>query len=1271
MASTGTRPRPFSRLWAVAMGQGEQTGRAADGLISFVPRLAVELAREPGNRYAQIPGSMLSADISGFTALSEKLAAKGKAGAEEITELINLCFAALIGEAYAQDGEILKFGGDAILVLFRGDDHARRCAAAGLAMQHTLHALPAAKKADLTMTVGAHTGVFDTFLVGSAHRELLITGAEGTKVIELEGNAEKGETLVSAELLAEVPELDSVGEYGGGHRIDGTLDLAAIGPLSRADLNIGAELADLIPSAVSSQLGGVLHLGGEHRQLGICFVMIGGVTDHLGVVGGQRTADDLGQLVDDLVLACGQFGTAFLHSDIADHGAKFVLTAGAPTSHGNNADAILRAGLQVAAAVTPFELKIGIQTGRGFAGFLGAPERRCYTVMGDPVNTAARMLGKAGHRDVIAMDDAVRATDTIFLAEELEPFLVKGKTEPVTAHRVYEPTDEARRDLRWVELVGRDVELEVLDECFADGGRVVELVGPAGSGKTRLLDAALQRHLSPAHRAACTQYGARSPYSVFRPLLRGMLGIDLYADATTAGDILTKVVRAECSHLLPLVPLLAAPLGASVPSTPEADAIDPEFLRATIARTLSEFLEHVLTSTAVVVVDDVHWIDEASSDLLTAVAGLVSSRRWLLIVTRRDGAGWTAPDGATVVEVGSMTDSDIAQLSIAASSRPLSDTEVATIVDRSTGNPLFAIELTRAISGDARAAIPDSVEHLLANRIDQLDPASRLYVRMASVLGIESRVDDIQAVIDAEAPGLTPDLNALAHILEPRGKGRIGFANSLYRDAAYEGLPYKHRRRLHRVVAEYLEYSFDEDAVATANATLLSLHYAEGGVHEKAWVYGVLAGDLARSQSANQNAADAYRRALASTAHLRTIDHDVVVRVGEALGDCLLALGDFEGAKDAIDRARKANHDLATEVNLMRKRGVIAERQGEATQAVRWFSRARRRLPGGTFERDLLRASAHLNLAHAGIHHRRGDNETCLDVARVALAEAAEAGDLDCEAKALQRLHLATVYLRREDVDGYGHRALELYRELEDHDQIAVVLNNLGIEAYFAGRWTDAIDFYAESAAERAKAGNTLDLALATMNTGELLSDQGHWERAAELLGDALRNWEAAGYAAGIAATKLFLGVNERRLEHWSSADELLTDARDAFVRLGVTELADDATSRLIELHVFNTASSGDVIVEQLEAWGDDHPLATRLRWLLALHEATAGNERRAIELLEAEVDRAEGVVQARTIQSLLALVPDHPNAAEWSGVVERVYEHAGVVRMPELPFTS
>src|SRR6056297_1368295 len=199
-------------------------------LTAFVPRLAVELGAKPVPSWTSVKGSMLSADISGFTALSEKLAGKGKAGAEEITSLINTCFTALIESAYRYGGEVIKFGGDALLILFRGQHHQRRAADAGLLMQRALHSSSAAKRANLTMTVGAAAGPFDVFLVGSGYRELLITGPRATEVIRLEGEAAKGDTLVDAMIAERLPDSMKLREEHGGsviNRVDPGSEISA------------------------------------------------------------------------------------------------------------------------------------------------------------------------------------------------------------------------------------------------------------------------------------------------------------------------------------------------------------------------------------------------------------------------------------------------------------------------------------------------------------------------------------------------------------------------------------------------------------------------------------------------------------------------------------------------------------------------------------------------------------------------------------------------------------------------------------------------------------------------------------------------------------------------------------------------------------------------------------------------------------------------------------------------------------------------------------
>ncbi len=129
--------------------------------------------------------------------------------------------------------------------------------------------------------------------------------------------------------------------------------------------------------------------------------------------------------------------------------------------------------------------------------------------MGDPVNTAARMLGKADDRDIVAVASAVNDTRAVFETDELEPFLVKGKTEPITAAKVRGLTGHVRRDAAGTRLVGRQHELDVLTHAIGELDTVVELVGTAGVGKSRLLDAAWGAAEGlTIYQGACTPYGA-------------------------------------------------------------------------------------------------------------------------------------------------------------------------------------------------------------------------------------------------------------------------------------------------------------------------------------------------------------------------------------------------------------------------------------------------------------------------------------------------------------------------------------------------------------------------------------------------------------------------------------------------------------------------------------------------------------------------------------------------------------------------------------------
>src|SRR6478609_11067139 len=194
---------------------------ASAELIPFVPRITVEwLQDNPELQWLEVDGTISFVDISGFTAMSERLSNIGRAGAEEVTDVMNATFAALLDVAYAEGGGLLKFGGDALLLLYEGEDHARRAARAAFEMRRTLRAVgrprTSAGAVQLKMHAGLHSGRFQFFLVGEGHRELLIAGPAASRTVEMEAASQAGEILLSSETAALLGDDELLEEHDSG-----------------------------------------------------------------------------------------------------------------------------------------------------------------------------------------------------------------------------------------------------------------------------------------------------------------------------------------------------------------------------------------------------------------------------------------------------------------------------------------------------------------------------------------------------------------------------------------------------------------------------------------------------------------------------------------------------------------------------------------------------------------------------------------------------------------------------------------------------------------------------------------------------------------------------------------------------------------------------------------------------------------------------------------------------------------------------------------------
>ena len=1146
-------------------------------LSPYVPRLLVDWLRTyPDRAWRQVEGTLAFVDISGFTKMTERLARKGKVGAEEMNDLLNACFTELLRVAYADGAGLVKWGGDAVLLLFQGENHAARACRAAHGMRRSLRGIgrlpSSAGFVTLRMSVGIHSGGFDVFLAGDLHRELILAGPAASHTVAMESTAEAGQILVS-EATARQLHPRFVGlPKGEGFLLKGAPNVPAQEAEPPPDVS-GLDLTRCLPVGIRDHL-----LSGsaepEHRHVSVAFIEFRGADDCLREKGPDALADALDRCIKDVQEACARHGVTFFETDIGKDGGKIMLVAGAPSSSGNDEAGMLNAVRRIMDRSTALPLRIGVNCGRVFAGDFGPSFRRTYSVKGDAVNLAARVMGKAEPGQILVTEAVLARSSIRFHVQTLEPFSVKGKTRPVNAYALGAAAGRKAIETGDLPLVGREAELATLRQALESAtrrrGRVVELVGEPGIGKSRLVNELLAGSLDMTVIVArCEMYEASTPYFPLRTVLWEVLGIRDDRDRAMAATRFRDRIEANAPHLLPWLPLLGIPSGIEVPMTPEVEQLGDEFRRARLIDVSSEFLAWVLPTTTVLVFDDVHWMDEASAELLRRLTEDVADRPWLILVTRREQEeGFHLPGGAgTTLRLEALRAADAADLVRAATEQlPMPQHEMVTLAKRSGGNPLFLRELVSAArSAGSVAALPDTVEGLMTSQIDRLHPADRTLLRTASVLGTSFSPAFLEEILGEEGAAL--EVMAWERLGEFVGEDEPGvfrFRHVLVRDAAYEGLPFRRRRELHRRVAERIERTGGGEL-----AELLSLHFFNAEQYEKAWRYSRVAGERAEAKYALADAGDLYRRALEAARHLPAVSPIELAAAHEALGDVRDRVGLYEEAARAYRNARRlVAGDPLAEAKLLLKESRIRERLGKYRQALAWVTRGHRVL-GQVEGQEALARRAQLSAWYAAIRQGQGRYHEVIRWGRRAIEEAEASGEREALAHALFIMDWAYVDLGQLDQATNSPRALEIYEELGDLGTAATVLNNMGMFEYFRGRWDHAAELYDRGRKLRLRIGDTVDAAMGTTNIGEILSDQGRLEEAKAMFADALRVATAASRKEGIAINTSNLGRVLSRLHRHDEALALFEIAGGMFEEMGDGGEVLETEARVAECYVF------------------------------------------------------------------------------------------------------
>src|SRR5436190_14200072 len=1250
----------------------------------FVPRVVLDWLREsPDARRRELEGTLAFVDISGFTAMSERLATKGKLGAEEVTEVMNFVFARLLDVAYAHGGGLLKFGGDALLLFFSGADHAMHACEASFGMRKALRELGKPQTSvgpvTLKMHVGVHSDVFDFFLVGESHRELLLAGSGVTTTVQMEGGAEAGEILVSQETAAGLPQ-----KLFGEAKEGGLLLKAASGapaePAPTPPLE-GIDIGGCVPAPVRKHLEGG-RSEAEHRQASVAFVHVGGVDALLAEKGADETAQAFEEIVVSAQRIAAEHGVTFLETDIDKDGAKMILVAGAPQTEGEDEERLLRTVLGIADGPGRLPLRTGLSRGRVFAGEVGAQFRRTYTILGKTAALAARLMAKAEPGQILTTADFLERCRGTFETSQLEPFQLKGIDGPVNALDVHgvvaaaEAAPEAHAT-----FVGRERELTIVSAALGPVrmgfGNMVELIGDPGLGKSRLVEELQER--APDLRsltATCEQYEASTPYFAFRGVMRGVL--DLPADGEEPTKLRKRIEELD-PELLPWLPLVALPLDVQVEPTEEVDDLQPAFRRARLHGAIESVFSNVLATPTLLVVEDAHWMDEASSELLRHLGTQVSSKPWLICVTRRpvdDGfsaAGGVPPIPAMTIQLQPLSAEESHEL-IGAATGGMTQHEVTAITDRAGGNPLFLRELITSSGAPEEEALPESVEAVVATRIDKLPPGDRTLLRYAAVLGATFSAELVTNVL-AEDPDASADSEAwdrLGEFIErdPYTPGAFRFRHALFRDAAYEGLPYKRRSELHSKVGEAYERLEQEGRGEIAE--LLSLHFFHAGELEKTCRYSLLAGERAQAKYANVEAAAFYRRALDVAPKLEQ-EPDGLAGVWVSMGDVSELAGLYADAAEAYSKARK----LDSHPRLLLKEGIIRERFGRYPEALRWYTRGLNALDDLDPE-EQRQMRFELSLAYAGVRVRQGEFADGIEWCKKVTDEANQTSDLPALAHAYHLAHLGHISLRTPERAAFRGLALPIYEEIGDLLGQANALNNMGLDAWYEGRWQEALDLYDRSKALRDRIGDVVGAATITSNIGELKSDQGYFTTAAELCDQAREVFVTSGHRMLAAVSLSNLGRVRAREGRLDEAGKLLLEALEAFEEIHSSSLVIEAKTRLAELAVFSRnpddalhlADETLAAIEESGGGSVQHALVYRVRGYALMQQ---GDLDAAGDALERSLGVARGADEtyelALTLEACARLdqlrgEDGSAQARESKGLLARL----GVVSTPEVP---
>lgn len=1131
---------------------------------SFLPyTLTDDLARHPGQnpvgREQRFQAVTLFVDITGFTSMSEALAATGKAGAEELTAILNSYFEPMITLIQSYGGIIGKFGGDAMLVLFpaygRPQRAMRRAVQCALDIQMRMDRYAALKTSVGTYGLSMRTGlaygrVLNTTVGDLMERlEYIIAGGALDDCTAAEHRARPGQVVAHESLMAQLPNVVAEKKEDGFWLVKGlkrrarAAEMPALPELSfPVTETIAAFLHPSIAARLRQDLTSFIN---EHRKVTTLFMQFRGFDYDQDPEVGEKLQNYLSQVIYTIRHYDGYLNKV----EMGDKGSKCLVVFGAPIAHEDDVERALNCAIELS-QMMQVPVRIGISTGFVYCGQVGSAVRQEYTVMGDHVNLAARLMQAAREGQILVNEETHALAPEAFTWQSGQELMVKGRQEPVQVYTLLGMKKQASMHLQEPQyslpMVGRSAEISrvrsLLELAKSGQGQILGITAEAGMGKSRLTAEVIRlaREMGlEGLGGECVSHGTTTSYLVWRNVLGGLFGLEPSETPEQQVRCMRNWLEHMAPDLLPRLPLLGQALNLPAADNEWTAAMDARLRKASLEALVVDVLRaHALSKPTLLVLEDCHWIDPVSNELLEAVGRSIMDLPVLMVVVyrppEREHIHPRVTRFAHFHEM-RLTDFTPAEMQILiqlklqflyGSAVQISEKWFERLVQRAQGNPFYIEEMINLLRDreidptNAEALesfdLPDSLNSLIISRIDRLEEDAKITLKVASVIGRVFRASWLW--------GIYPQFKAPERVREqldqlcgldftpldkPAPELEYLFKHIVTREVAYESLALSTRRQLHEQAGRYIEQTYADQIERYLD--LLAYHFGLSENRAKQREYFYRAGIAAQAVFANAAAIEYYRHAAPLLeAHEKP---ELLLR----LGGVLELTGNWKDAEATYLEAEKVAEDLSRQVDLARcwlVRATLERRKGHFEPALMLLEKARTQfetLDDVEGVSDVLRDTGVVHWSQGAYPRALACFEECRN-------RAISTGDRKRLFRALGNIGLI------HDAQGDPQQALRSYEDarkiaLEIDDKLGAntAVGNMGNAHLTLGHYPQALACHTEKLTSAIELGYQLGVGIAVGNMGLIYFERGDFSSALQCYTLSLKVGLLLGDRLGVA----------------------------------------------------------------------------------------------------------------------------------------------------------